>query len=81
VPINNELRRLTITLPELLLITVDEKLVQLRKAGHRVSFSALVEVCLKEMIRNNNLVALVSKNGVSARRKFSALPALVKKPR
>lgn len=65
----DELRRLTLTLPESLLILVDEKLLQLRKAGKRISFSALVEVCLREMVKNNGLAELLSRNGASARRK------------
>jgi hypothetical protein len=65
----DELRRLTLTLPESLLIAVDEKILQLRKSGKRISFSALVEVCLREMIKSNNLAALISRDGLSARRK------------
>jgi hypothetical protein len=65
----DELRRLTLTLPESLLITVDEKLLQLRKSGKRISFSALVELSLRETVRKNNLTDLISRDGATARRK------------
>ena len=67
----DELRRLTLTLPESLLIAVDEKLLQLRKAGKRVSFSALVEVSLRETLKANNLTSIIARDGLSARRKLT----------
>lgn len=62
------LRRLTVNLPESLLIDVEETLLDLRKRGQRISFSGLVEVALRELIPSNDLAALIKKHGASARR-------------
>lgn len=62
------LRRLTVNLPESLLIDVEETLLDLRKRGRRISFSGLVEVALRELIPSNDLAALIKKHGASARR-------------
>ena len=63
-----DLRRLTINLPESLLIDVDQKLLDLRKAGTRCSFSSLVEVALRELLRGNHISAILKRNGATARR-------------
>lgn len=65
------LRRLTINLPESLLVLVDEAIFNLRKNGQRTSFSGMVEVALREVLRTDNLGVVVKRYGVSARRNLS----------
>ncbi len=65
------LRRLTINLPESLLMQTDEAIFNLRKNSQRVSFSGMVEVAIRELLRADNLGAIVRRYGASARRNLS----------
>ncbi len=67
------LRRVSMNLPEPLLIDVQELALKLRRSGTQVSLSALVEVALKELVARDNVVATVRKHGASARRNVSGL--------
>jgi predicted transcriptional regulator len=65
---NGYLRRLSMSLPESLVIDVQELALKMRRSGHRVSFSAFVEVALREMVARDNIVAVMRKYGAGARR-------------
>jgi hypothetical protein len=65
---NGYLRRLSMSLPESLVIDVQELALKMRRSGHRVSFSAFVEVALREMVAHDNIVAVMRKYGAGARR-------------
>ncbi|HZV79299.1 MAG TPA: hypothetical protein VFF60_06730 [Candidatus Binatus sp.] len=65
---NGYLRRLSMSLPESLVIDVQELALRMRRSGHRVSFSAFVEVALREMVARDNIVAVMRKYGAGARR-------------
>ena len=67
------LRRVSMNLPEPLLIDVQELALKLRRSGTQVSLSALVEVALKELVARDNVVATVRKHGASARRNVNGL--------
>ena len=62
------LRRMTVSLPEELILQVDEALFNLRKTGQRISFSGFLEVAVKELLRTNNVAAAARRHGASARR-------------
>ena len=50
---------------------MDEAIFNLRKNGQRTSFSGTVEVALRELLRADNLGAVVKRYGVSARRNLN----------
>lgn len=68
------LRRVSMNLPEDLLINVQELALDMRRSGKQVSFSALVEVALKELLARNNVISVVHKHGASARRHGDGAP-------
>lgn len=63
------LRRLSVTLPESLIIDVEERILRLRKAGSRISFSGLVEIALRELMNTSDLKSVLVRHGASARRR------------
>jgi hypothetical protein len=73
-PLSVEIRRITISLPEALLLDTEEVNLKLRREGVRVSFSSLVEVALKELIRLNNVAAVLKRHGATARRSTNHKP-------
>ena len=64
----DEIRRITISLPEALLLDVEETNLSLRKGGVRVSFSSLVEVSLKELMALPDIAGTLRHHGANARR-------------
>ena len=62
------LRRLTVNLPESVLIEVDEAILEMRKQGQRVSFSGMVEIALRELLERNNVASILRKYHAAARR-------------
>ncbi|MBV8171675.1 MAG: hypothetical protein JO219_07075 [Candidatus Eremiobacteraeota bacterium] len=65
---NGYLRRLSMSLPEPLVLDVQELTLKMRRSGHRVSFSAFVEVALREMMSHDNVISVMRKHGAGARR-------------
>ena len=65
-----ELERRALALPRRLVLDAERALFQLRERGQRVSFSALVEVALFELLERHDLGTVLEKHGATARRRL-----------
>ena len=63
-----ELERRALALPRRVVLEAERALFHLREAGQRVSFSALVEVALREILTQEDLGAILERHGAKARR-------------
>ena len=61
--------RRAISLPPSLMLQADAALFELRKQKRRVSFSALVEVALIELLARGDLDGTLRRHGATARRR------------
>ena len=61
--------RRAVSLPSDLMLQADAALFDLRKQSRRISFSALVEVALRELLARADLGGTLQRHGAAARRK------------
>jgi len=69
-PMTVELERRALALPKRIVLDAERALFRLREAGQRVSFSALVEVALRELLEQDDLGGVLERHGASARRRI-----------
>jgi hypothetical protein len=64
-----ELERRALALPKRVVLDAERALFRLRETGQRVSFSALVEVALSELLSREDLGGILEQHGATARRR------------
>jgi hypothetical protein len=67
-PGSQELERRALSLPKSVLSDAEAVLFRLRQAGQKVSFSAYVEVALKELGERRDLAEVLARHDARARR-------------
>jgi hypothetical protein len=64
-----DLVRTNVVVPRDLSLDVDEKLLELKRAGAPLSWSGLVEIAVRELLDRRDLVRVVGRYGLGLRRK------------
>jgi hypothetical protein len=65
---SGELERRALLLPHDLILDVEQKILDLSRAGQKVSFSAFAEVSLRALLMAPDIAATLNAHGASARR-------------
>lgn len=58
-----EMERRALALPKRVVLDAERALIRLREAGHRASFSTLVEVGLDELLAREDLAETLTRHG------------------